>query len=131
MARAHSSTGRHQILNYLGEHLPVSKGSIVSKLRVLRVQKEEQKLKKVQYDLKTAIDEAMKNALKYYNMELKRIADLRSAAQATATSKGLDKPEQQYKNPRRKFPWSNSIRYAFCIAQYEKYNNLSFFYIFV
>lgn len=111
LSRNHGTTVRNTIYKYLDEKLPHHKQTILSKIKKMRVQKEEQKAKEVQQKLKLAVDEVMPSMQRKHDLECKRVTELRNAAQATALSKGLEKPEQQHKMPRKKFAWNDSIRY--------------------
>lgn len=81
--------------------------TITNKAKKMRIEKEEQKLKPLFDRLKREIDEVMPAALDQYALNCRKVAELRVAA---AANKEADKPEQQFKNPRRKFPWNTSLR---------------------
>lgn len=81
--------------------------TVTNKAKKMRIEKEEQKLKPLYDRLKKEIEEVMPPALEQYAFKCKNVADLRIAA---AANKEADKPEQQFKNPRRKFPWNTSLR---------------------
>lgn len=73
----------------------------------MRIEQEDQKLKPLVAQLKRGIDEIMPVALETYESSCKNVAEQKAAAIAC---KEADKPDQIYKNPRRKFPWTAPLR---------------------
>lgn len=67
--------------------------------------KAENSLKTSERQVRKLITEIMPNVLENYQTELKRVNDLKAAAKLS------DKlTEQQFKNPRKKFPWNENLR---------------------
>lgn len=66
--------------------------------------KAENSLKTSERQVRKLITEMMPNVLGNYQLELEHVNDLRAAAKLS------DKPEQQFKNPRKKFPWNENLR---------------------
>lgn len=112
-ARACENPVRQQIYKYLEFHLPCTRSTIFNKIRKIRKEKEDQKLKKIQRDLSEHIRKWEIEHIPKYEAEQKRIEELRVQATKEAASKGLSKPEQHYKNAHRRFQWNDVLRYVF------------------
>lgn len=104
---ARSSNVQQTIYKYLAPHLGYSINTITSKAKILRVEKEEEKLRPLFDELQREINAVMPGALEQYELGCKKVNELKVAA---AADKEADKPEQTFKNPRRKFPWNVVLR---------------------
>lgn len=87
--------------------MPCTKQTILAKVKKVRQQKEDEKVNKIQAKLKKAVDGIMVETLDKFQAECKRKSELRQAALEKANG---EKPEHSYKNPKRKFPWTDDIR---------------------
>lgn len=111
MARAKGPNVRHQIYNYLEVHLPCTKQTILMRAKKIRIQKEENKTNKILTKLKLAVDGVMPEYQQMYDIECKRISELRAAtASQNGTSNGGDKTEINFKMPRKRFTWAEGTR---------------------
>lgn len=102
-----SSDDRSQVYAYLESHLPFSKQiwvNEVNKFTIAKVESSLKSLKTSERQVQKLITEIMPNALDNYQVELKSVNDLRAAAKLS------DKSEQQFKDPRKKFPWNENLR---------------------
>lgn len=109
-ARICGKTSLLQIYRHLEFHLPCTKQTIATKAKNIRIVKETETLATLEHHLKHEIDESKLIFLPRYQAECKLIEEIRAQNRKSAASRGLDKPEQQPKNPRRKFPWNDRIR---------------------
>lgn len=99
-----SSEDRSQVYAYLESHLPFTIQVWMDELKKFGIGKAENSLKTSERQVRKLITEIMPNVLENYQVELKRVNDLKAAAKLS------DKPEQQFKNPRKKFPWNENLR---------------------
>lgn len=111
-ARACRRPVRQQINKYLENHLPCTKPTIINKIKNVRLEKEDHKLKNIQRDLTEHIQKWEIDYIPIYKAEKKRIEELREQATKEAASKGSSKSEQQYKNPSRRFKWNDALQYV-------------------
>lgn len=79
-------------------------------MKKVRISREEQKTRHVEQRLKESIDQLMPSVIKKYKTECGKVDEQKRAALEEALKKGLDKSEQHFKNPRKKFPWTDEIR---------------------
>lgn len=98
------SEDRSQVYAYLERHLPFSKQIWMNEVNNFAIGKVENSLKATERQVRKSIMEIMPNVLDNYQAELKRVNDLKAAAKLN------DKTEQQFKNPRKKFVWNESLR---------------------
>lgn len=110
-ARESGNTVRQQIYKYLENRLPFTRQTISGKIKKIRIEKEEEKLNKMQRDLSDRIHQWEAMSIPLYEAELKKIDELRAQASREAALRGLDKPEQIYKNPPKRFLWNDALRY--------------------
>lgn len=94
-----------QIYNYLEKVLPYSKQQFEKGVNDIAITKIQSEVRSLEREMQMEINNLMPSADANYKIELKRVEDLR------AMHKGSEKPEQQFRNPRRKFPWNNKLRY--------------------
>lgn len=74
----------------------------------IRLQREEAKTERILKQLKVVVDAIMPETIANHEAECKRISDLRTASMVNIKSGG--KSDQNLKNPKRRFPWSEQTR---------------------
>lgn len=74
----------------------------------IRLQREEAKTERILKQLKVVVDAIMPETIARHEAECKRISDLRTASLMNIKSGG--KSDQNFKNPKRRFPWSEQTR---------------------
>lgn len=78
----------------------------------IRLQREEAKTERILKQLKVVVDAIMPETIANHEAECKRISDLRQAASLVNIKSG-GKSDQNLKNPKRRFPWSEQTRLVF------------------
>lgn len=76
-------------------------------MKKMRTEKEDEMVRPLREQLKREIDAAMTGALEQYQLNCQKVAELKAAADANPDP---DRPAQNLKNPRRKFPWNEALR---------------------
>lgn len=109
-ARACGTSVRQLVYKHLEFHLPCSRQTISTRVKKVRTEKEEKKLDAMQHALGDEIKKWEALHLPKHELEVKRIDELRAQALRDAALRGLDKPEQQFKSPHKKFPWNDPLR---------------------
>lgn len=97
---------RNQVYTYLEKYLPCTKQTILVRAKKIRSQKEEAKTNKIVKKLKMAVGNVMPDLLTSYEKECELVNDLKAS---TAPVNG-GKPDQQIKNPKKKFLWTEVVR---------------------
>lgn len=106
--KAHLSDSKllNQIYGYLEQFLPFTKQQLVNEVNEYEIKRIESSVRTQERILQKEINQIMPGVKEKYDMDVKRIEELRAAY------KGSEKPEHQYRNPRRKFPWNDSLRFV-------------------
>lgn len=110
IARRQGNDFRKQVILHLTSNLPCVERTLVNKMKKIRIQKDEQKLEKLSNRLSEVVLATMSDLLNVYRNDCSRIDELRQVANKDAISKGLEKAETQYTNPRRKYVWTTVSR---------------------
>lgn len=93
---------------------------LLNEVKNFIIKKDEDSLRGLERQVHKLIKEIMPAADTNYKLAVKRIDELRLA------NKNGDKPEQQFKNPRKKFPWDDNLRYGLFIVNLNLcFNKLS------
>lgn len=93
-----------QIYGYLEKVLPYSKQQLEKEVNDIGIRRIQSEVRSLEREMQMEINSVMPNAEANYKLELKRVEEQR------AIYKGSDKPEHQFRNPRRKFPWNNKLK---------------------
>lgn len=101
------SAARAQIFNHLAVYIPCSKATVLARIKKMLLEKENQALQKPLAKLKAAVERVMPHALREHEQ---KVAAARASYNASKES-GV-KPDTQFRSPRRKFPWTDDIRYT-------------------
>lgn len=84
--------------------LPYSKQQLEKEVNDITIKRIQSEVRSLEREMQMEINNVMENAETTYKIDLKRVEDLR------AMHKGSDKPEHQFRNPRRKFPWNSKLK---------------------
>lgn len=109
--KAHQTDSKiqSQIYSYLENVLPHSKQQLVNEVKEYAIRKCENEVRALERNLQKDINQIMPGIKERYDSDLKRVEEQRAAYH------GSEKPEQQFRNPRKKFPWNDSLRYIFML----------------
>lgn len=107
ITKAHQSDEKMQvqIYEYLENVLPYNKQQLLNERNEYAIQKIENEVRIQERNVQKDINQIMPGVKERYEMELKKVEEQRSAYQ------GSEKPEHQFRNPRRRFPWNDNLRY--------------------
>lgn len=95
---------QNEIYNYLEKCLPYTKQQMINEVNDCEIKKIEKNVRDQERILQKEINQIMPGVKEKYDSDVKRIEEQRAAHQ------GTDKAEHQFRNPRRKFPWNDSLR---------------------
>lgn len=84
--------------------LPYSKQQFEKEVNDIAIKRTQSEVRSLEREMQMEINNLMPNAEANYKIELKRVEDQR------ALYKGNEKPDHQFRNPRRKFPWNNKLK---------------------
>lgn len=84
--------------------MPYSKQQFEKEVNDIAIKRIQSEVRSLEREMQMEISNVMPNAETTYKIELKRVEDQR------AMHKGSEKPEHQFRNPRRKFPWNNKLK---------------------
>lgn len=109
ITKAHQSDSKTQgqIYSYLEKVLPYSKSQLMNEVKEYAIRKCENDVRTQERNLQKEINQIMPSLMEKYDIELKRIEEQRAAIP------GTDKPEHVLRNPRRKFQWTENLRFVF------------------
>lgn len=105
-ARSVGGTARNTIYNYLEHYLPCTKQTLQMRAKKCRLQREEAKTQKIVRLLRSAVDAVMPQVMAAYEVECKRISDLRAEAARADNREQL----AALKAPKRRFVWTDFTR---------------------
>lgn len=105
-ARAVGGTVRNTIYNYLEHYLPCTKQTLQMRAKKCRLQREEAKTHKIVRQLRAAVEATMPQVMAAYEVECKRISDLRADAVRADNREQL----AALKAPKRRFVWTEATR---------------------
>lgn len=105
-ARNVSGTARNTIYNYLEHYLPCTKQTLQMRAKKCRLQREEAKTQKIVRQLRVAVNGVMPQVMAAYEVECKRISDLRAEAARADNREQL----AALKAPKRRFVWTETTR---------------------
>lgn len=79
----------------------------MNEVKEYAIRKCENDVRTQERNLQKEINQIMPSLMEKYDIELKRIEEQRAAIP------GTDKPEHVLRNPRRKFQWTENLRFVF------------------
>ncbi|XP_031620313.1 yemanuclein-like isoform X2 [Contarinia nasturtii] len=104
--KAHQSDSKllNQIYNHLEQFTSYTKQQLMNEVKDYAVKKSENDVRTQERSLQKDITQIMPSLKEKYDQDSKRIDEQRAAYH------GTEKPEQVFKNPRRKFVWNEHLR---------------------
>lgn len=91
--------------------MPYSKQQLEKEVNDIAIKKIQTEVRCLEREVQMEINNLMPGATTNYEIDLKRVEEQR------ALYKGNEKPEHQFRNPRRKFPWNSKLRYGIHLQQ--------------
>lgn len=98
---------QNQIYSYLEQLLPFTKQQMISEVNEYEIRKIEESVRTQERNLQKDINQIMPGVKEKYDVDVKRIDEQRAAQQ------GTDKSDHQFRYPKQKFAWNDSLRYVF------------------
>lgn len=93
-----------QIYSYLEKVLPYSYQQFEKEVNDIAINKIQSEVRSLEREMQMEINNLMPGAEANHKIDLKRVEEQR------AMYKGSEKPEHQFRNPRRKFPWNIKLK---------------------
>lgn len=98
---------QNQIYNYLEKVLPYNKKQLMNEIKEFAIRKCENDVRTLERNLQKEINQIMPGVKEKYDIEVKKIEEQKAAYQ------GTDKHEHKFRNPPRKFPWTDNLSSRF------------------
>lgn len=107
LIKAHQSDSKlqNQIYNYLEQFTTYTRQQLMQEVKEYALKKSENDVRTQERILQKEICQIMPGVKEKYEQEIKRVEEQRAAYQ------GTEKPEYIFRNPRRKFPWTDNLRF--------------------